>query len=201
MTFDTWKQTVALSYVLDHCHLNGLAPQTFAVIGDGPGFLSTLIRRQFPNSKIYCIDLPKILIFQAQAHMLSQPDVSMSILSAPHINTTDVTFVQPKDIQKLPETIDCAFNICSMQEMDSHSIEEYFKFLRERSVSTSRFYCVNRLSKKMPDGQIINFLSYPWHQEDLIFMDGGPRAFGVRIPLVNYFDGPIHHRLVHLDPL
>jgi len=215
LTFDVWKQSVALSLLADHWAANNLSPRIFAVIGDGYGFLGALIRRHFPDSRIYSIDLPKILVFQARTHELADAGASMSIMSEKSAPAA-ITFVQPKDLETIPDQIDCAFNIASMQEMNDHSISSYFKFLRAHSTPSSRFYCVNRQHKELPGGEIRRFIDYPWQNDDEVFIDGicpyythiaghtesnGPRIFGVRVPFINHFDGPIMHRLVHLAPI
>jgi hypothetical protein len=100
--------------------------------------------------------------------------------------------------------------------MNAFTIQAYFAFLRRRSTPRSRFYCVNRLHKQLPGGEVASFLEYPWQENDEVFLDErcpfythylspsmsphGPRLFGLRVPFVNYFDGPHRHRLVRLAP-
>ena len=113
--------------------------------------------------------------------------------------------------------VDCAINIASMQEMNEFSIASYFMFLRRSTTPSSRFYCVNRLRKDLPGGEVTSFKDYPWQEDDEVFIDGpcpyyahffghpmlpkGPRVLGVRVPFVNYFDGIMMHRLARLAPL
>jgi hypothetical protein len=215
LTFDMWKQTVALAILHDHWEAQGLSPKTFALIGDGHGFLGALIRRHLPESRIYCIDLPKILVFQASTQNLADPDATLSIMTTKAAAPTAITFVLPQAIEVIADQIDCAVNIASMQEMNYSSIASYFTFLRRRSTQDSRFYCVNRLRKELPGGEVTNFTEYPWLQGDETFIDGrcpyyahsigrtlpkGPRILGVRVPFINHHDGPHMHRLVHLAP-
>ena len=213
LTFDVWRQAVALSVLTDHWAAYGLSHQTFALIGDGYGFLGALIRRQFPESRVYSIDLPKILIFQARTHQLANPHDTLLVGGK---ETGDVVMVQPDEVESIPVGIDCAVNIASMQEMTSASIESYFTFLRRRSTSRSRFYCVNRSHKALVGGEVTNFEKYPWQSDDEVFIDArcpyishvlarrtsgnGPRVLGVRVPFVNYLGGTQMHRLVHLAP-
>ena len=216
LTFDVWKQSVALSLLADHWTDYNLSPSTFAVIGDGHGFLAALIRRHVPQSRVYCIDLPKILVFQARLHELADRSASMSIMSKESVRPTAVTFVLPKDVEVIPDQIDCALNIASMQEMNDLSIASYFQFLRRHSTPSSRFYCINRLQKELPGGEVTSFKDYPWQEDDAVFIDGpcpyfthvvgrtgprGPRVLGVRVPFINHFDGTHMHRLVRLAPV
>lgn len=216
LTFDVWKCGAALAVLMDHWSAQGLAPQRFAMIGDGYGFLGALIRRVLPGSRIYCIDLPKMLVFQAHTHERADRAARLSHLSGPETLEAEVTFVAPDDIDWIPGPIDCAVNIASMQEMTPRSIRAYFTFLRRRASAASRFYCVNRQRKALPGGEVTSFADYPWQDDDERFLDGpcpyythlfsattlssGPRIFGRRVPFVNYFDGAHLHRLVRLAP-
>jgi hypothetical protein len=214
LTFDVWKQSVALAVLVDHWTAFNLSPKTFALIGDGYGFLGALIRRHLPDARIYSIDLPKILVFQAYTHERAGSGASMSIMSTRQ-RPTSITFVQPQDADAISDEIDCAVNIASMQEMTDLSIAAYFKFLRQRSTPSSRFYCVNRLRKELPGGEVTTFKDYPWQEDDEVFINGpcpyythilartmpkGPRVLGMRVPFVNHFDGATMHRLVRLAP-
>lgn len=202
LTFDVWKYAMALTVLADHWQDHQLSPRTFALIGDGYGFLGALIRRYLPQTRLYCIDIPQTLVFQRGTHA---------------IDLAEVFFVQPQNIEDIHGMIDCAINIASMQEMNAFTIEHHFRFLRQRSHKHSRFYCVNRVEKMLPGGEVVRFAEYPWHKDDDAFIDGrcpyythflgkqtrlqGPRFLGLRVPFVNYFDGDIEHRLVRLRPM
>jgi len=217
LTYDVWKPGVILSILLQHWEQQRLAPRTFAVIGDGYGFLSALIYRYLPGVRIYCVDLPKTLMFQATTHQRAHPQASLSLLSAQTADrSADVTLVIPQEVERVGEAIDCAINIASMQEMNAFTIAAYFTFLRRRSRTQSRFYCVNRLEKRLPGGEVARFHDYPWQADDQLFLDAacpfyhhfvsaktlpqGPRVAGLRVPFVNHFDGVHWHRLARLSP-
>ena len=217
LSFDVWRQSVALAVLVDHWAAYNLSPRTFALIGDGQGFLGALIRRQLPQSRVYCIDLPPLLILQARTHESTNPDGTISVVSPQKLEPTDVSLVIPQNMEAIPDEIDCGINLASMQEMNDFRIASYFSFLRRRSTPQSRFYCVNRLEKVLPGGEVTNFLNYPWRPGDEVFIDGscpyythffsratlpnGPRVLGVRVPFVNHFDGMVMHRLARLTHL
>jgi len=218
LTFDVWKCAVALALLAEHWAVNGLQPKSFALIGDGYGFLGALVRRYRPSSRLYCIDLPKMLVFQARTYELADREARMSVLSANNKSGQgNIVFVLPQEVENILDEIDCAINIASMQEMNEFSVASYFTFLRRRSTPRSRFYCVNRSRKELPGGEVSSFNNYPWHKDDDVFIDGpcpyythilspqtlpkGPKLLGVRVPLINYFDDVLKHRLVHLAPL
>lgn len=90
----------------------------------------------------------------------------MSLLRRSESGGADVVFALPQDIEIISDQIDCAVNIASMQEMKPSSIQAYFAFLRKRSGPGSRFYCVNRLHKELPGGEVASFYDYPWRQDD-----------------------------------
>lgn len=216
LTFDVWKSGVALALLEDHWRVHGLRPRVITIIGDGYGFLGALIRRVRPAVRLYCIDLPKTLVFQVRTHEQADPTARLSRLTAAGDTDADVAFVLPGDAERIPETIDCAINIASMQEMPAASLDAYFRFLRRRSGPSSRFYCVNRQRKELPGGEVTEFRDYPWRSDDEVFMDGpcpyythfvspatlphGPRILGLRVPGMNYFDGVTWHRLARLAP-
>jgi hypothetical protein len=214
LTFDVWRQAVSLALLQDHWAAHQLHPTTFALIGEGYGFLGALIRRAIPEARIYYIDLPKILVFQADTHRKADPEAKMTLLQN---GVDEICFVLPHQIEQISDTIDCAINIASMGEMTETSIASYFEFLRRRSGPGSRFYCANRASKELPGGEVTEFSSYPWLAEDRVYLEGdcpylshywspetltdGPRIGGLRVPFLNYFDGEFVQRLVHLSPV
>lgn len=208
----------ALSVLCDFFRSQQLSPRTFAVIGDGDGFFGALLRRCIPGIRLYCIDLPKTMVFQARTHEKADPSVRMSLFGSgkADVANSDIILTLPMEVEQIEDTIDCAVNISSFQEMNNASIAGYFSFLRRRSAPSSIFYCINHLSKKLIGGEVANFLEYPWRPEDKIFIDGpcpyfthylapftlsyGPRTLGMRIPFINGFGGVIRHRLAHLAP-
>jgi hypothetical protein len=215
--FEVLKSAAILSVLADHWETNGLSPRTFALIGDGPGFLGALIRRYRPDAVLFHIDFPKMLIFQANTYAQAHPQASTRVLRpGKEHEQAEITFVAPDHIDLISGSIDCGINIASMQEMTAFSVQTYFKFLRQRSTPHSRFYCLNRERKQLPGGEVSDFLQYPWHANDRLFIDEtcpfyryflasartaqGPRVGGLRIPFINYFDGDHRHRLVHLAP-
>lgn len=213
-TYDLWRYAMVLGVLADHWVANDLKPKTFTLIGDGYGVLGALIHRWIPDARLYYIDLPKILIFQVSTQEKLHPQKSKTLL-APGISPQQINFVTPEHIQCVSEEIDCAINMASMAEMDPKVTAGYFRFLRERSSPDSLFYCINRRLKVLPDGEVADFLQYPWSSKDTVYLDGpcpfythflsvrsavrGPKWMGMRVPFVNYFDEEHYHRLVHLE--
>lgn len=187
------------------------------IIGDGYGFLASLIKEVFPNARVHLIDLGKTLIFQChychkahpgKNHYLINNDGSGSMRNF----EADFTYCPAENLHKLDSvTFDWAVNIVSMQEMNNATIQNYFDFLRKHITEDHFFYCCNREEKIMPGGEVSHFMSYPWHDQDRHLIDeicpwqkhiitshrteNGPTLFNRRIPFINYFDGNIRHRL------
>ncbi len=189
------------------------------MIGDGYGFLASLVKERFPNSTIVLVDLGKILLFQAFYCQRAHPDkVHESVLSEGTIDPTQCDFVYcPAEFldRVLQVTYDLSVNIASMQEMTADSVAGYFHFLRRHMELGGLFYCCNRERKVLVGGEVQEFSRYPWQADDVHLLDercpwhqyyfsfstysNGPRFLGIRIPFVNYFDGPIRHRLTRLS--
>lgn len=228
LTRHEWTCAVVLAMLQDHFQEQGLSPTRFAMIGDGDGFLGALALRcrSDLSLKIFSIELPKALVFQAKTFQTAFPGLPIRALlpaavpgegSGAAASGREVILVHPACVESVPGPIDCAVNMVSMQEMNPSSVSAYFNFIRRRSGPQSRFYCVNKLRNRMPGGEISNFMEYPWQNPDDLFLDrpcpylrffidlsvypNGPRLWGRRLPLVNYFDGSHWERLAHLAPL
>ncbi len=192
-------------------------------IGDGYGFLSAFIKEMMPDAKICLVDLGKTLLFQAHYCFSAHSNYShalVSDLSQPDIQNITADFIYcPAELLLNLEnfSFDVAINISSMQEMTPEVIGGYFDFLRQHLSKDNLFYCCNREEKRLPAGEITRFLLYPWHKNDVHLVDedcpwyryffswrkaaNGPRLWNIRIPLVNFFDGLIRHRLTILSTL
>lgn len=223
LTRHEWSSAVVLSILMDHFEQASLAPRTFALIGDGDGFLGALILRCFPDQDVtlYSFDLPRPLVFQACMHeRASGATTPVLCLSSGGVigrqAGRQVCLVHPEALEQVSAGIDCAIAVVSMQEMTEYSRAAYFSFLRRRSGPDSRFYVVDRVEKRLRGGELSKFFEYPWMDEDQLFIDescpyfrhfldlhmypNGPRFLGLRIPFINYYDGETWHRLVHLVP-
>jgi hypothetical protein len=84
LTRHEWVCATALAVLTNHFKEHNIYPKTFALIGDGDGFLGALILRclSSTNIKMYAVDLPIVLVFQARTHETSNPRATMSVLSA-----------------------------------------------------------------------------------------------------------------------
>lgn len=218
-TYDAYRQMCSL--MLIRRHLKGRKGINVIIIGDGYGFLSSLIKEIYPDSRILLVDLGRILLFQAyycgrahprRSHYLVTPSAKLVQ------NQLDYDFIYcPAESLKLLDSFsfNLAINILSMQEMNEETIEFYFNYLRQHLVSQNLFYCCNRERKELFGGEVVEFFKYPWSENDTHLIDeccawqryylsmgkakNGPKLLNFRIPFVNYYDGLIRHRLTILD--
>jgi len=193
------------------------------IIGDGFGFLSAFIKEMLPEAKITLIDLGKTLLFQVYYCSRAHPKAGHLLpfdvrTEKPNPEVMNASFVYcPAEYMKVLKDFkyDIAINIASFQEMNSETVSKYFDFMRGSLKKDNLFYCCNRIEKIMVGGEVSRFFSYPWQKEDIYLVNEycpwhrhflspqlstrGPKLRGVRIPFVNYFDGPVFHRLTVLS--
>jgi hypothetical protein len=214
-TQDAFRQLCTLCLIQAQLRADGRVPRRVLLIGDGYGFLGSLIRATYPNIHVVFVDLGKTLLFQSLDCQRAYPDaihsgVQESIASE---ITPDFVYCPAEEVESLGGEFNVAVNIASMQEMTRQSVESYFDFMRRRGVKL--FYCANRERKVLVGGETRVFMEYPWMSADVHLVDepcpwhqwyvassahaGGPRWRGVRVPLINYFDGIHVHRLTRLE--
>lgn len=217
--YEGFRQMCAL--VLIRRYLKATNKINVVIIGDGYGFLCSLIKEIYPDSRILLIDIGRTLLFQAYYCGKLHPDAAHYLVTpSPELvpNQRDYDFVYcPAENLKLLDSFlfDLAINTISMQEMNKETIEFYFDYLRQHMVSQNLFYYCNREYKELPSGDGVEFLKYPWSENDVHLVDeyspwhtyflsygkakNGPKLLNFRIPFINYFDGSIRHRLTVLD--
>ncbi|MCP4608404.1 MAG: putative sugar O-methyltransferase [Planctomycetes bacterium] len=221
-TYDCFRQVCSLGLVNQYmAQKNQNGKLNVIIIGDGYGFLASLIKEIYPRSTILLVDLGRILLFQA--HYCGKAHANRSHFLMKEIEEFDQKELSHDFVYCPAEhlgfaknlSFDLAINIASMQEMNQQSILGYFSFLRGHLNSDNLFYCCNREEKTMSGGEISRFLEYPWREKDIHLIDeychwyryflslhraqNGPEILKFRIPLVNYFDGLIRHRLTVLE--
>lgn len=209
--FDSVKQVLSLFWILkelpvirqDGMPLRARGISIVCVIGDGYGFFSSLIKSFDPSVKVICVNLGRILFFDAYAVGCVHKNVSAELISTTTKYDNNKFYFLEAEIFSLLEKIpvDLFVNIASMQEMDLSVIQKYFQLMRSSSAKEVFFYCCNRIEKKLPDNTVIRFFEYPWEESRIIFDELCPwyQSYPIsRPPWRRNFDGPIQHRLVQL---
>ena len=174
--------------------------KNFCIIGDGFGSLGCLLKKIFPKSKIIYINLGRTLLFDLYYSKKVFPNMDHCLIRSNNDTySKDFNYVEAEIHKKIDIKSDIFINMHSMQEMRYEDINSYFMMMRKQKKETW-FYCCNRISKKLPDGDIINFSQYPWSADDKVIIDGlCPWAQGFPRNIPPFFqkmDGPIHHRLI-----
>ncbi|MBW2561917.1 MAG: putative sugar O-methyltransferase [Deltaproteobacteria bacterium] len=222
-TYDAFRQLCTIDLLKHHLGETDQGGSLIGLeIGGGYGVLAALERTFLPNARLVLVDLGRTLLFQAHHLSLAFPESRIGLVSqgdsardvAVALASVDFLLVPAEQLDSLVEVeFDFAVNVASMQEMNAATVAEYFSFMRRYLKPEGFFYCCNRLHKKMPDGEISEFYRYPWKEgADRFIVDGpcpwnryflafhrttrGPKVLGVRVPLVNWFDGETSHRLV-----
>jgi len=219
-SYNCFRQICSLALILKNMS-DGMKARkkTFLMVGDGYGFLSSLIKSIFPNSTIVLVDIGRILTIQSIYCQKTHPQcLHFGVDENSNLKTADFLYCPPGHLEKFNIlNYDIVINIASMQEMDYQIIERYFHYFRQYCNAENLFYCCNRESKKLPDEKVVEFQKYPWSKKDKYLIDErcpwqkyflsihhtshGPRPFGFRIPLINYVKGPVRHRLTILSTL
>lgn len=205
MSYDCFRQICSLSSLSDRVEADGAVPDKVLVIGDGFGFLSSLIKLLWPSCVITLVDIGPVLFFQAVNIQRVFPKSKHSfVLGKQQINNTGSDFCYcPCEYRESLSTDDFSLvvNIASMQEMTADMIEEYFRFIRNRVDLNNYFYCCNRETKVLIGGEKIVFDQYPWSQNDNIYFDESPDFYkyyySCRFPFKHYFES-FRYRLVQL---
>jgi len=136
-------------------------------------------------------------------HILEPSDFKQ-VKSLPlHLNLVAIRSERADLLKNL--SIDGAFNVSSMQEMELSDIARYFDLLRASPSPATCFYCANAIEKIWTDGTVIRFADYFWSSNyDVLLDDLCPwahRAYDILPP--RYIQRPfrIQHRLAYLHKI
>ena len=213
---DAFRQVCTRYFLKREMAKTNIPVKNILIIGDGHGILAALMSEQYPEARIFLIDLGATLFFQAYYLENTFTDKQHVLLDKnnPSIPENGFLYCPAERLEDFPSIeIDLAINIASMQEMEITVVNDYFRFLRERK--TKFFYCCNRLEKTLPDGKVTRFTDYQWLKEDIHLTDekcswhqfffarsSAPnlKLFNIiPIPLLHHYDGVHWHRLTQLS--
>ena len=195
MSYDTARMVLTLDLLASN--LPDLKNKKIVIIGDGYARLGTLIKGAFPDSKITYVNLGRTLLFDLVFSKKCFPEASVKILNSLSNPDADFNFVEAEELSEINITGDLFINIASMQEMNYEQINEYFEIIKNQKEGTY-FYCCNRESKNLPDGEVIQFNKYPWKGLEFELLQYCPwhQEFPMnRPPFKGKFDGPTLHSL------
>ena len=176
-----------------------------AIIGDGFGTLGSILATIYPNLTIVQINLGRQLLFDYLFMTTSHPMRRHKILkSLGEVDEESLNYLPAELLSTFDAEIDVFISSASFQEMDTETIELYFELMRFQSTPTF-LYCANRVSKKLPDGTIIEIEKYGWVSNDIHlsikshwWLNWGIKR---RPPFVFKMDGRIEERITLISKL
>lgn len=203
---ECFRQICSLSVIRKYFKAEDIDKFHIIIIGDGSGFLSSLLKKIYLNSKITLVDIGKVLLFQAVNLQKIYPNCIHSILlgeNSNNFNKFDFLYVPAEKLFEIKYIkYKLIINIASMQEMNYQTINNYFKFIRLNATKDNIFYCCNREIKILPAGEIIEFAKFPWSKEDNHFVDEEcpflKYYFSGIAPFFHRYRGKIIHRVTNL---
>ena len=206
LSYDCFRQICSLCAIRNHLSVKERDSFNILMIGDGFGFLSSLLKSLYPSCRIILIDIGKVLLFQAVNLQIIHPRYCHSLIDDVSLpkEVPDFLYVPAECMDQIKGIkYRLSINISSMQEMNSETINSYFAYLRSHSTNDNLFYCCNRKQKRLPGGEITEFLDYPWLKEDKHLIDElcpfYRYYFSIVFPFFHRFDGLFMHRLTNLE--
>lgn len=211
ITLGALRQVIALSFIRANIALESLN-SPILVIGDGFGIMTALLHSSLmKKNKVIAINLTQNLLVDAYSILESYDQIEIALVETSYElkcaladDAVSIIFVRADDLNLLKDIqVGLAINISSMQEMEYPIISKYFDILRSSENSDTYFYNSNRLSKRLQNGDIIEFMSYPWHKDDEILVDEivpwHKYYYSIIPPFYHKYDGKHHHRLAKLS--
>lgn len=173
------------------------------VIGDGKASFLSSANKIFPNTQFFSINLPEVLIndyiILNKFKLFDNSEIKVIKSVNDYISNNDKLIIVPsihKDFL-YDKGIDLFINIASFQEMSYTEISNYLKIIKNNS---SYFYCCNRISKKLYDGEIIKFKSYDWGDNYKTFFEEicpwHKKFYKLRPPYFLKYDGQHIHKFI-----
>ena len=208
--FDCARQVLTLNLLASRLEeMNARNRREFdgviAIIGDGYGYLGSLLGQWLPKATIVEINLGRTLFFDAYYLTKAFPQKRHEFFNeakAPG-EAGGFLYLEAESVANVRALGAWLYiNIASMQEMDLPVVHDYFRLMRAEHTEATLFYCCNRQEKRLPDETVTRFDEYGWLGDDDIMLDElcpwvqmYPKSFPPKwLP----FDGPTRHRLVKL---
>lgn len=186
LNFDMIKHAILVSKINRKVDISSYS--NFVIIGDGFGFLGTLLKILYPNKSITFVNLPKNLfldfIFYSKVFPFSED--SPNLISA-------------HDRINFDKKNTLFFNIASFSEMTVNQIVSYIGAIKEVS---GTLVSLNRNTKKHPDGTLVDLDSLFRDKVKNLIFEENPCQFYMHyptnklMPLFLPFDGPVHLKIV-----
>lgn len=196
--FDCIKQVASLTAVNNHVDLASL--KSFCVIGDGYGFMSSLLHQLFPDSSVLTVNLGKTLFFDVFYSRVAHPKSNFTLIETVGQRKlpSGLSYLEAENFSLLSTLeIDIFINIASFQEMNLETVRSYLEYIKTSPMERKFLYSCNREEKALPCGEIVRESEYGWDGKDIFkercsWYDYMPLN---RPPWKKCFDGLFVHRL------
>ena len=204
---DVIRQSLTISFLnkkIDFKNVNNAI-----VIGDGFASITSLLVENILVNRVYLINLRKTLLvdliylkkaigdnrFDRELILIESKECIKSLKSRHKFVAIEAeNYELIKYLKK-----DLVINIASFQEMSKEIIDNYFKYIYNKSEEPFYFYLCNREEKVLPDGEKISFNNYNFHPEDQIIVDElcpWHQYYYIKYPpFYKKYDGPARHQL------
>jgi hypothetical protein len=183
-------------------HIELFQVKRVMIIGDGYGTLACLLYEMVPELTIVQVNLGRCLVFDlaftTKAYKFARHELIDSLLK---IHAQAFNYLPAEDMDKVDVEIELFIAIESFQEMDIEIVNSYFEMMRKQKTGT-HLYSANRLSKALPDGNVIRKEDYGWNLNDKTLSSRTPwwLNWGIRRrpPFVFRMDGIIEEAIIKL---
>ncbi|MFA6238872.1 MAG: putative sugar O-methyltransferase [Bacteriovorax sp.] len=183
-TADCVKSALVLETILSTLKIKNFKEKNInsvCIIGDGYGYLGTLLKLIEPDVKIFSINLGRQQLFDYYTTRNVHPEKKLLLYKdttrSSEVEKADFIFIEAQNYQCLENlNIDLFINIVSMQEMNNSVIQNYFKYMRNSLAKNKYFFCLNRVEKILPDGEVVSFKNYPWEDCEIL-LDEQPQWY------------------------
>ena len=194
--YDVTRMALTIEFL--ERNIGNLDSKSFCLIGDGYGRFGSILKSILPNCKVVYINLGRTLLFDYYYTSKVFPKSDHLVIRTQSKLSDDFSYIEAERYREIKIEAEIFINIASMQEMNMKTINDYFSLFKSQS-HPIYFYCANRISKKLPDGSVINFNEYPWNGMKVLVDELCPwhqKFPSIKPPFVRKFDGPVQHRLV-----
>ena len=194
--YDVTRMALTIEFL--EKNIGNLDSKSFCLIGDGYGRFGSILKSIFPNCKVIYINLGRTLLFDYHYTSKVFPRSNHLVIRTQSELSDDFSYIEAERYREIKIEAEIFINIASMQEMNMKTINDYFSLIKSQP-HPGYFYCANRISKKLPDGSVINFNGYPWNSMKVLVDELCPwhqKFPSIKPPFVRKFDGPLQHRLV-----
>lgn len=204
---DVIRQSLTISFLKMKIDFKTI--KSALVIGDGFTSMTSLLVENTLVDRVYLINLRKTLLvdliylkkaigdnrFDRELILIDSKNCIKSLKSRHKFVAIEAeNYELIKYLKK-----DIVINIASFQEMSKEIIDNYFKYIYNKSGEPFYFYLCNREEKVLPDGEKISFDNYNFHSEDQIIVDElcpWHQYYYIKYPpFYKKYDGPSRHQL------